>query len=100
MTNFLKGTTLSSRRTYYLLLAAAWSYSFGPPLAGFVFLVLTGRVPLVIQLLNAAWLVLIIFFTPSLPELFHSYGKYVEEWRADNEQQEDDAQIQVPRRNS
>jgi hypothetical protein len=43
-------------------------------------------------------LVLIIFFTPSLPELFHSYDKYVEEWRADNEQQEDDAQTQVPRR--
>ena len=100
MTNFLKGTTLSSRRTYYLLLAALWLYSLGPPVAGFVFLGLTGRVPLVIQLLNAAWLVLIIFFTPSLPELFHSYGKYVEEWTADNEQHEDDAQTQVPRRTS
>src|SRR3712207_1752216 len=98
MTNFLKGTTLSSRRTYYLLLAAAWSYSFGPPVAGFVSLALTGRVPLVIQLLNAAWLVRIIFFTPSLPELFHSYGKYVGEWRADNERQEDEAQTEVPRR--
>jgi hypothetical protein len=97
MTNFLKGTTLSSRRTYYLLLAAAWSYSFGPPLAGFVFLALTGRVPLLIQLLNAAWFILIIFFTPSLSELFHSYGKYVEEWRANNEQQEDGAQTEVPR---
>jgi hypothetical protein len=88
MTNFLKGTTLSSRRTYYLLLAAAWLYSFGPPVAGVVFLGFTGRVPLAIQLLNAAWLVLIIFFTPSLSDLFSSYGKYVEEWRADNEQQE------------
>ena len=98
MTNFLKGTTLSSRRTYYLLLAAAWLYSFGPPVAGFVFLGLTGRVPLVIQLLNVAWFILIIFFTPSIPELFHSYGKYVEEWTADNEQQEDDAQAHMPRR--
>src|ERR687889_2261291 len=98
MSNFLKGSTLSSRRTYYLLLTALWLYSFGPPVAGFVFLGLTGRVPLPIQLLNAAWFVLIIFFTPSLPELFHSYGKYVEEWRADNEQQEADAQPQVPRR--
>src|SRR5919112_4836329 len=96
MTNFLKGTTLSSRRTYYLLLAAAWSYSFGPPVAGFVFLGLTGRVPLAIQLLNAVWFLLIIFFTPSLPELFHSYGKYVEEWRADNEQHEETAQTREP----
>jgi len=98
MTNFLKGKTLSTRRTYYLLLAAAWLYSFGPPVAGFVYLGLTGRVPLVIQLLNAAWFLLIIFFTPSLPELFHSYGKYVGEWRADNEQQGDDARTEVPRR--
>jgi len=92
MSNFLKGTTLSSRRNYYLMLAALWLYSFGPPVAGSVFFVLTGRVPLAIQLLNAAWLYLIVFFTLSLPDLFSSYGKYVEEWRADNEQQEDNVQ--------
>ena len=45
-----------------------------------------------IQVLNFVWLVLIVFFTPSLPELFTSYGKYVEDWRAENEQQEDNAQ--------
>ena len=44
-------------------------YSFGPPVAGVVFFSLTGRVPLAIQVLNAAWLLLIVFFTPSLPEL-------------------------------
>ena len=92
MSMFLKGTTLTSRRNYYLMLAASWLYSFGPPVAGVVFFSLTGRVPLAIQVLNAAWLLLIVFFTPSLPELFTSYGKYVEDWRAENEQQEDNAQ--------
>jgi len=82
------------------MLAGAWLYSFGPPVAGGVLFVLAGRVPLPIQLLNAAWLVLIVFFTPSLPDLFSSYGKYVEEWRADNEQQEDNVQPEVPQRDS
>jgi|SRR5215204_2224540 len=98
MSNFLKGTTLSSRRNYYLMLAAIWLYSFGPPVAGGVFFVLTGRVPLAIQVLNAAWLFLIIFFTPSFGDLFSSYHRYVEEWREDNEQLEDNVQTEVPRR--
>ena len=75
-------------------------YSFGPPVAGGVFFVLTGRVPLAIQVLNAAWLFLIIFFTPSFGDLFSSYHRYVEEWREDNEQQEDNVQPEVPRRDS
>ena len=36
MSKFLKGTTLTSRRNYYLMLAASWLYSFGPPVAGVV----------------------------------------------------------------
>jgi hypothetical protein len=100
MSKFLKGTTLTSRRYYYLMLAAIWLYSFGPHVAGYVFFVLIGRVPLPIQVLNFVWLVLIVFFTPSLPELFTSYGKYVEDWRAENEQQEHNPKTQVPRRDS
>jgi hypothetical protein len=100
MTKFLKGTSLPSRKNYYLMLAASWMYTFAPPVAGGVFFGLTGRVPLAIQVLNLVWLVLILFFTPSLPELFTSYGKYVEKWRKDNELQEDNAQTQVPWRES
>jgi hypothetical protein len=92
MIKFLKGTPLLSRRYHYLLLTAIWLYTFAPPVAGGIFFGFTGRVPLAIQVLNAAWLLLIVFFTPSLPELFTSYGKYVEDWRAENKRQEDNAQ--------
>ena len=88
MSKFLTGTPLPSRRNYYLMLAATWLYTFAPPVAGGIFFGFTGRVPLAIQVLNLVWLVLIVYFTPSLPELFTSYGKYVEDWRAENEQQE------------
>lgn len=76
-----------SRRKYYLMLATFWLYMLAPFAAGGVFLYLTGEVPLVLQVLILAWLISVVFFTPSLPELFTSYDKYVEEWRKENEQQ-------------
>jgi hypothetical protein len=100
MTKFLKGTPLLSRRYHYLMLTAIWLYTFAPPVASGIFFGFTGRVPLAIQVLNAAWLVLVAFAPPSLSDLVESYAKYVEAWRAENEQQEDDAQTQVPRRHS
>src|SRR5215210_7234781 len=61
MSNFLKGTTLTSRRNYYLMLAAIWLYTFAPPVAGGLFFGFTGRVPLALQIVCAVWLVLITF---------------------------------------
>ena len=98
MSKFLKGTLLYSRRNHYLTLAAIWLYTLAPPVAGGLFFGFSGRVPLAIQVLNAVWLVLIAFAPPSLSDLFTSYGKYVEDWRAENEQHQDGAQTQVPRR--
>jgi|SRR5215211_8045252 len=100
MSNFLKGTTLTSRRNYYLMLAAIWLYTFAPPVAGGLFFGFTGRVPLALQIVCAVWLVLITFAPPSLSELVTSYGNYAQRWREDNEGQEDDAQTPVPRRDS
>ena len=98
MSKFLKGTPLLSRRYHYLMLTAIWLYTFAPPVAGGLFFGFTGRVPLALQIVCAVWLVLITFAPPSLSDLFTSYAKYVEDWRAENEQQEDNAQTQVPRR--
>lgn len=69
------------------MLATFWLYTLAPFAVGGVFFYLTGEVPLALQVLILLWLILTnVFLTPSLPELFTSYGKYVEEWREENEQ--------------